>query len=177
MNYSVEFHICVTQVAPGHPGFDPLAKVRPFVDMLRRRFIDVYQPQQDLSFDEGGCPWKGRLSWRVYNPRKPHKFHIKLYELCEAGSGWVVGFDIYTGGRGEGIAQYAEEVLDDAENATQTTKVVIGMLAYCGLLEKGHRIYMDNYYSSPELYDALELLGTYACGTLRSNRKEVPKAL
>jgi hypothetical protein len=51
------------------------------------------------------------------------------------------------------------------------------MLAFCGLLEKGHHIYMDNYYTSPELFDLLELNGTYACGTVRTNRQEVPKAL
>ena len=40
---------------------DPLAKVRPFLSMIQRTFIDVYTPGRDISFDEATCPWKGRL--------------------------------------------------------------------------------------------------------------------
>jgi hypothetical protein len=161
------------QVGRGNPGFDPLGKVRPFITMIRRTFRDAYRPNMDLSFDEGSCPWRGRLRWKVYNPSKPNKFHMKLYQVCESESGWVSGFDVYTGSTE--CAEYAA-VVTDAE-LTQTSKIVVGMLAFCGLLDKGYHVYMDNYYSSPELMDELELHGTYACGTLRVNRRDVPKAL
>jgi len=35
---------------------------------------------------------------------------------------------------------------------------------------------MDNYYTSPELFTALDFLETYVRGTLRGNRKLVLKA-
>ena len=38
-------------------------------------------------------------------------------------------------------------------------------------------MYMDNYYTSPELLNELDMLNTYACGTLRRNRKGVPEAI
>jgi hypothetical protein len=98
------------EVEHGMPGFDPLNKVRPFIKMMRSTFRDVYTPSQNLSFDEGSCPWKGRLKWRVYNPSKPNKFHMKFYQVCEAETGWVSGFDIYTGTTE--CAQYAEAVTD-----------------------------------------------------------------
>ena len=37
-------------------------------------------------------------------------------------------------------------------------------------------MYMDNYYTSPELFTELDMQNTYACGTVRNNRKNVPKA-
>ena len=52
---------------------------------------------RDLSFDEGCCPFKGRLKFRCYNPRKPAKFHIKMFEVSDLKTGYVIGFDVYTG--------------------------------------------------------------------------------
>ena len=41
--------------------------------------------------------------------------------------------------------------------------------------DKNHHIYCDNYFSSVNLFLDLLEQGTYACGTLRSNRKGFPK--
>lgn len=49
------------------------------------------------------------------------------------------------------------------------------MLAKLGMLSKGHHVYMDNYYTSPELFDLMSSYDTYACGTVRVTRKQVPK--
>ena len=157
---------------------DPLAKVRPFLSMIQHTFIDVYTPGRDISFDEATCPWKGRLRFKVYNPNKPNKFGIKLYQANESSTSYTIAFDIYTG-KNEGpnlCHDMAELVGVDAE-ANTTTKLVVGLLASCGLLDKGHHIYLDNYYTSPELFDELQLHNTYACGTVRRNRRDVPKAM
>ena len=176
MSILSNFHLSDnTQQAPrGTLGFDPLSKVKPFITMMQRSFAEVYTPEQHLSFDEASCPWKGRLSWKCYNPRKPNKFHIKLYTICEASSGYVCGFDIYTG---RTACQDFADILELNEECGITTRVVTGLLAFCGLLSKGYFVFMDNFYSSPELYEELNYLDTYACGTVRKNRKELPKAL
>lgn len=45
-------------------------------------------------------------------------------------------------------------------------------------LEHTHpHVYMDNYYTSPNLFLALYKKGVGACGTARTNRKHYPKAL
>ena len=44
-----------------------------------------------------------------------------------------------------------------------------------GLELKGHHIYMDNYYSSPNLFHDLHEKGFGACGTVSVNRMGMPK--
>ena len=44
------------------------------------------------------------------------------------------------------------------------------------LTETGHHIYMDNYYTSPNLFLEMKLAGFGACGTAHVNRKEMPAA-
>lgn len=66
------------------------------------------------------------------------------------------------------------DTLEVSPELTVTSQVVLGMLAQTGTLCQGHQINMDNYYTSPELFEELNALDTYACGTVRVNRKEVP---
>ena len=156
------------------PGHDPLCKIRPFVDMIDRNFRYVYKPKRELSFDEACCPFKGRLRFRVYNPMKPNRFHIKLFQISEASSGYILGFHVYTGKDTACVSNFSKPL--DPET-TKTTKIVLGLLETTNLLDKGHHIYMDNYYCSPELFYELYYRETYACGTARLLRKGMPKTV
>ena len=142
--------------------------------MLERNFIYAYQPSKSLSFDEACCPFKGHLRFRVYNPMKPNHFHIKLFQISEATSGYIIGFHIYTGKNGSCVSSLSYPL--DPE-CTKTTKIVLGLLESTKLLDKGHHIYMDNYYTSPELFSELFYRETYACGTVRQNRKGLPTSV
>ena len=41
----------------------------------------------------------------------------------------------------------------------------------------GHKLYMDNFFSSPELFDDLAKKQIYCCGILRPNRRGMPQDL
>ena len=157
-----------------NPNYDPLFKVRPMIDMMDRTFVQSYKCGRDLSFDEGCCPYKGRLYFKCFNPAKPNKWHLKLFEVSDARSGFVIAFDIYTGKNQTRCALNAN-VLDP--DSTQTTKVVVGLMQKANLLGKGHHVYLDNYYTSPDLFWELHCKDTFACGTCRQNRKNLPKAV
>lgn len=45
------------------------------------------------------------------------------------------------------------------------------------LQERGHHIYTDNFYSSPDLFAELREQGFGACGTVRVNRRGLPPEL
>jgi len=42
---------------------------------------------------------------------------------------------------------------------------------------RGHKLYMDSFFSSPELFDDLVKKQIYCCGTVRLNRKVMPQDL
>ena len=65
----------------GLPGHDPLFKLGTLYKNIVRRFHNSYIPnkQLSLSLDEGMVPWRGNLSFRVYNPDKPKRYGIKAY--------------------------------------------------------------------------------------------------
>lgn len=144
------------------------------ITLLSEKFTEMYYPERDICMDKATCPFKARVWFKVNNPMKPHKFGIKLYQICEASSGYCVGFHVYSGKGDNVLSEYAELAGCYTENML-TTKTVTGLMAKCGVLNKGHHVNLDNYYNSPELADELCSNDTYMCGTLRTNRREVPK--
>ena len=66
------------------------------------------------------------------------------------------------------------QVLDPSY--TTATKFV-GLMDSVNPLDKGHCMHMDNFYTSPELYEELFFHSAYACGTVCQNRKGLPKAV
>ena len=143
-------------------------------DMMDRNFIQNYKSDRDLSFYEGCCPYKDRVIFQCYNPSKPAKWHLKLFEVSDTRTGYVIAFDVYMG-KNKTRCALNVDVLDP--DSAQTTKVVLGLLKKGNLLGKGHHVYMDNYYSSPDLFFELHNKECFACGTSRKNRKNLPKAV
>ena len=93
--------------------------------------------------------------------------------VSEPSTGYICGFEIYTGdasGQSQGNAQ-------EVQDASKTSCIVLGLLDSVQLLDMGHHVYFDNYYNSPDLIDLLHKRETYACGTVRKNRKSLPLAV
>ncbi|XP_064639800.1 piggyBac transposable element-derived protein 4-like [Lineus longissimus] len=155
-----------TMMDPGIPNVSrKLYKLYPILNHLRQKFKSVYQPEQEIAIDESLMMWKGRLGWKQYIPSKRARFGIKSYELCESQSGYIWDFFIYTGQDTEYRSEYRD-------NPSMGAKVVLS-LAH-PLLDQGYGINMDNFFSSPVLFDFLCQHETDAVGTIRSNRKGLP---
>lgn len=89
---------------------------------------------------------------------KPNRYGLKLYVLCDAATGYVLNFEVYSGKNG------------DTDN---TIRAIFERLCseYFG---KGHCIYMDRFYTSPALLDFLWENKTLGVGTVMKNRKGLP---
>jgi len=57
-------------------------------------------------------------------------------------------------------------------STTATLATVTGLAAR---IEQGHKLYMDSFFSSTALFDDLYTKTISCCGTVRPNRKGMPK--
>lgn len=149
------------QPEKGSPDYNPLFKVQPLLDLTQRTYTAVYQPGQNLAIDESMIKYKGRIGFRQYMPNKPTKYGIKDFVLAESATGYCLKVITYTGK--ETFAR---------RDIPLTSQVVLDLLG--GYEHAGHIVYMDNFYTSPDLFVELKRNGIGACGTARHNRKNMP---
>ncbi len=64
-------------------------------------------------------------------------------------------------------------LVENNTELTMTEQIVTRMTV--DYQHQGHIIYTDNYYTSPNLYMSLRENGIGACGTVRANRKKMPR--
>ncbi|GFY75870.1 piggyBac transposable element-derived protein 4 [Trichonephila inaurata madagascariensis] len=144
-----------------------LKKIWTVLNYLQKKFSEVYTPEQDICIDESLLLYKERLSWTQYLPLKRARFGIKMFMLCESHSGYVWSIIIYVG--------KGTDVSEENKECSFSTQVVLTLSK--PLLNKGYCLTMDNYYNSPELGEMLLKSKTDFFGTLRPNRKDLPKVL
>ncbi|XP_023213047.1 piggyBac transposable element-derived protein 4-like [Centruroides sculpturatus] len=149
-----------------------LLQIKPVLNMLSERWQSTYTPERDVSIDESLLQWKGRFKWKIYVPRKRNRLGIKSYKLCESSTGYVYTLMIYSGDK-TAIPDKIQDI--DLENFDKPAQIVLTLME--SLLNQGHRLYVDNFYASPKLFDALVEKKTDAVGTVRRNRKGMPKKL
>ncbi|GFT85229.1 piggyBac transposable element-derived protein 4 [Trichonephila clavipes] len=144
-----------------------LSKIWPVLKYLTIRFKEVVTPDRDVTIEESLMLFKGRLGWKQYMPLKRSRFGIKSYMLCESKSGYVWSLIIYT----------VKGTLFDEKYKHMCMSSQVVMTLMEPLLNKGHCLTTDNFYSSPELADILIQSLTDMYGTLKPRRKDVPKEL
>ncbi|XP_061186542.1 piggyBac transposable element-derived protein 4-like [Saccostrea echinata] len=141
---------------------DKLWKIRWLLEFLNTKFTELYVPYGNATVDESMIKFKGKLSFRQYSSKRSVKRGVKVYALAESETGYLSRFQIYTG----------KEI--DQEKGLAHTVVMDLCHHYFG---SNLCVYMDNFYTSPELLKNLHSQGIMACGAVRVNQKGLPKDL
>jgi hypothetical protein len=128
---------------------------------LSETFKKSYRPHQKLDVDESIVKFKGRCSVKQYMKNKPIKRGFKIWMLCDQ-SNYNLQFEMYTG-------KCSSNVVETGLGA----KIVLNLMNE--FVGKNHIVYMDNYFSSYNLYEILKQNNIYAVGTVNSNRNNLPK--
>ena len=97
---------------------------------------------------------------KQYLPLKPVKRWFKVWVVAESSTGYFMDLQVYVGKEGgpseHGLGERVEFELTEQFRG------------------KGHRIFCDNFFSSPKLFQELHAHTLYACGTVRQNRLNFP---
>ncbi|KAJ8949794.1 hypothetical protein NQ318_000492 [Aromia moschata] len=143
---------------------DRLYKIRCVVDHFKNSFKNSLYPFQNLVIDESLMLFKGRISFCQYIPSKRHRFRIKFFVLVDCETGYILDYIIYTGS--------ITEIGEIDEKFGKSGNIVLTLTEkYWG---KGHRLYTDNWYTSPLLFQFLFENKMNCCGTVKANRKFMP---
>lgn len=100
---------------------------------------------------------------KQYLPLKPTNRGFKTWVIADSTNGYSLDMQVYTGREGT-VTEYGlgeRVVLELTEQ-------------YRG---RGHRVFCDNYFTSPALFNELKRHQLYACGTIRQNRRGLPADL
>src|SRR5215469_12888690 len=144
------------------PDYDRLWKIRKIFDTLSNKFCEMYNPTEHLAVDEVIVLYKGRVIFRQYIPKKRKRFGIKIYKLCDS-LGYTYDMSVYLGKQ----RQHATaEITATHGTVLQVIRRVEGL---------GHKVFMDSYFTSPALFDDLFQRKINACGTVRHDRRGMPR--
>jgi hypothetical protein len=141
---------------------DKLAALRDIYEMFARNCRETFRPGQYLTIDEQLVNFRGRCSFKVYIPSKPGKYGLKVWVICDAETSYCCNLQVYTG------------KVNDQPERNQASRVVKELAEY--LLDNGRNITMDNFFTSVPLAEDLLARRTTLVGTLRKNKRDIPKS-
>jgi len=102
--------------------------------------------------------------FKQYIPKKCKHFGIKSFKL-RASTVYTYDMKIYLGKDRQHMAQHM--------TATHVTVIELTRK----IKGRGHKLYMVNFFPSPELFDDLAKNQIYCCDTVRLNRRGMPQDL
>ncbi|XP_035228230.1 piggyBac transposable element-derived protein 4-like [Stegodyphus dumicola] len=123
-----------------------LDKIKSLYSYLVEKFQKIYKSGKELSLDEDIIPWRGRLSFRIYNLEKIIKYGILVLMVCEATSGNTCNLEIYC-----------------AQGKSLIATILSVLSPYLNLW---HDVHMDKYYNSVKVAEELLKHKTNICGTI-----------
>lgn len=123
---------------------------------------NCYKPGENVTVDEQLFPTRARCRFTQYMPNKPNKFGIKFWLASDVQSKYIINGFPYLG-----------------KDEVRESSVPLGEYVVLKLLEpytmKGRCVTTDNFFTSLPLASKLLAKKTSIVGTMRANKKELPK--
>lgn len=143
---------------------DKIWKLRPLTDHLKRKMLENFHPEQNLSYDESMIEYFGRHGMKQCLKAKPVPFGFKVWSLCTT-AGYLANFEIYQGKNPRSKTEYEERfgkciapLFDMIDDFTEEVRAL------------PFSFYFDNLFTGIPALNHLKSLGYNGTGTIRENR-------
>ncbi|XP_066583280.1 piggyBac transposable element-derived protein 4-like [Prorops nasuta] len=141
---------------------DVLAPVREIFELFVANSQNNYSLGEYTTIDEQLVGFRGRCKFRMYMPKKPARYGIKIFALTDARLWYTSNLEIYAGLQPEGPYRVSNKPHDVVMRLIQP-------------IDNTHRnLTVDNWFNSIPLAETLLEHGITIVGTLRSNKREIP---
>jgi hypothetical protein len=138
-------------------------KIKPIIISRKDKFSNCTRPTKNLCIDESLMSWKGKIAFKQYISSKRNRFGVKLFEIVDCQTRVVLDFSIYTG---------STTNIEVIPSIGISGSIVMKLMR--PNLHKEHNLFVDSFFTSPNLFDLLHQSQTGACGTVRKDRKGLP---
>jgi len=139
---------------------DKLAPIRELWSKWVEILPKLFNPGECVTIDEQLIGFRGKCPFRQYMPKKPNKYGIKFWVLCDSKNCYVWNIQVYTG---KDIGQAPEK--------KQGLRVVLDL---CTAALRGRNVTVDNFFASYELGQLLLKRDITMIGTIRKNKTTIP---
>lgn len=148
---------------------DPTAAVSELLRLLIENSQKSYSLGANACIDEMLIAFRGRCAMKVYMPKKPDKYGLKLMCMTDARTDYFYNGYLYAGRDTDGIG------LSDAER--KLSKPTQSVLRLSKPIQRTNRnITFDNWFTSIELAEKLNSVKLTCLGTVKKNKREIPNA-
>jgi hypothetical protein len=129
-----------------------------------------YCPFEHVCVDEMLVPFRGRCRFKVYMPKKPAKYGLKVMILADAKTKthYFLNWYIYTGKKcdGQGLSVEENKLLVPTQSVIRLTKPIAN---------SKRNVTADNWFTSVQLVRELSNKELTYVGTMKKNKAEIPK--
>ncbi|XP_016664280.1 piggyBac transposable element-derived protein 4-like, partial [Acyrthosiphon pisum] len=141
---------------------DKLAPIRDLLNCFVINSQQSYSPGEFTTIDEMLVAFRGRCGFIQYMDKKPAKYGLKMYALCDARTFYTYNLEIYCGKQDTGPFATSNKPYDIVTRLTEP-------------IQKSKRnVTTDNWFSSYPLAENLLKNGLTFMGTIKKNKKEIP---
>ncbi|KAF7697464.1 PiggyBac transposable element-derived protein 4 [Cucumispora dikerogammari] len=104
------------------------------ISFINKRFKCSHKPKDFLSIDESTILFKGIVAFKVFNPRKPDKYGIKVYMCSDSKNEYI----------------YFTKICSISFKIRNTVFSLFGGFEY-----KWHKVFIGNFYNSYALFEKI----------------------
>ena len=137
-------------------------KMRPVIKYFNNSFSHAMSPTAQQVIDEHMVTFKGQHAMKQYMAMKPIKRGFKMRCRNDSATGYLFQFDMYGDKQESNVGNLSKNVTIQLSRSLVGTNV---------------RLFFDNFFTSPALVHKLKQEKIFCCGTVRQNRKGMPKNL